>query len=334
MNFPGEDEIEQPDAALRSKGEQEVPRSFEFKEGSTAGLNVTPDSKTNQLVPSERRSYEHAGIPTTSENNVVSNGRQRIHWGWILFIVVLYTFIFFSGGYFGTSLYQNAESGSVGLAANYAMKAIEVLSLPVCAVVVIVLFEFVAGRMRPASSYRQAKAQRATAFKIVALPLFLLALAPMLWSVLSHGPQQIEKYSHPRNGAELAAAQNLYEQKHYAEAIKMYDRWIGETPNQPELYDNRGFCYEALQQNQNASKDFDKAISVAPTAATYSCRARFYTVVGEYQKAIDDLTKSIELAPSDGNIRRDRARAYQKLGKSDLAKKDLDIADAPFKISK
>jgi tetratricopeptide (TPR) repeat protein len=307
VNSPGEDDVKQRDAASRFKGEQEVSKSSEFKEGSSGGLNVTSDSVANQLLPSERRSYEHADVSTTSENHVASTGRPSIHWGWILFIVVLYTFIFFSGGYFGTSLYQNAESGSVGLATNYAMKAIEVLSLPVGAIVVIILFEFVVGRMRPTSSFRQAK---------------------------THGPQQMEKYSHPRSGAELAEAQNLFAQKHYAEAIKTYDRWIGETPNQPELYDNRGFCYEALQQNQTASKDFDKAISVAPTASTYSCRGRFYTLVGEYQKAIDDFTKSIELAPSDGNIRRDRSRAYKKLGKPDLAQKDLDVADAPYNSAK
>jgi hypothetical protein len=324
VNSPGEDDVKQRDAASRFKGEQEVSKSSEFKEGSSGGLNVTSDSVANQLLPSERRSYEHADVSTTSENHVASTGRPSIHWGWILFIVVLYTFIFFSGGYFGTSLYQNAESGSVGLATNYAMKAIEVLSLPVGAI----------GRMRPTSSFRQAKTQRASAFLIVALPLFLLTISPMLWSVLSHGPQQMEKYSHPRSGAELAEAQNLFAQKHYAEAIKTYDRWIGETPNQPELYDNRGFCYEALQQNQTASKDFDKAISVAPTASTYSCRGRFYTLVGEYQKAIDDFTKSIELAPSDGNIRRDRSRAYKKLGKPDLAQKDLDVADAPYNSAK
>jgi tetratricopeptide (TPR) repeat protein len=57
-------------------------------------------------------------------------------------------------------------------------------------------------------------------------------------------------------------------------------------------------------------------------------------LVGEYQKAIDDFTKSIELAPSDGNIRRDRSRAYKKLGKPDLAQKDLDVADAPYNSAK
>ena len=48
--------------------------------------------------------------------------------------------------------------------------------------------------------------------------------------------------------------------------------------------------------------------------------------MGEYDLAVEDLSKAIEINPGHGKAYFNRASVYEKLGKSDLAEKDLKKA--------
>ena len=60
----------------------------------------------------------------------------------------------------------------------------------------------------------------------------------------------------------------------------------------------------------------------------YCDRGDLYKDIGEYQKAIDDYTKAIELNPEDANVHGDRAFAYKALGEHELAEKDQQTSKA------
>ena len=72
------------------------------------------------------------------------------------------------------------------------------------------------------------------------------------------------------------------------------------NPNTAELYYNRGFAYDELGQYQEAINDFDKAIQLDPNYITvYNNRGVVHGKLGEYEQAIQDFNKIIELNPGD-----------------------------------
>lgn len=60
--------------------------------------------------------------------------------------------------------------------------------------------------------------------------------------------------------------------------------------------------------------------------SAYDTRGEAYLNLRQYQKAIEDCSEGIELYPKSGRAYYERALAYAKLGKSDLADKDQQKA--------
>jgi tetratricopeptide (TPR) repeat protein len=60
--------------------------------------------------------------------------------------------------------------------------------------------------------------------------------------------------------------------------------------------------------------------------SAYDTRGEAYLNLTQYQKAIEDFSKGIELHPKSGRAYYERGLAYAKLGKSDLADKDQQKA--------
>jgi tetratricopeptide (TPR) repeat protein len=55
-----------------------------------------------------------------------------------------------------------------------------------------------------------------------------------------------------------------YQQGKFDESIKYYDKIISLTPNDPELYFNRGAAKGMLMNSEGSIKDYDKAIELKP----------------------------------------------------------------------
>src|SRR5689334_6071962 len=69
------------------------------------------------------------------------------------------------------------------------------------------------------------------------------------------------------------------------------------APNLAAAYRNRGVAHAARGDYDQAIADFSKAIELNPNYATaYNDRAVAYTSKGDFQRAVADVTKAVELA--------------------------------------
>ncbi|MBE8949148.1 MAG: tetratricopeptide repeat protein [Quinella sp. 3Q1] len=158
------------------------------------------------------------------------------------------------------------------------------------------------------------------------------------------------------------------EPEDYAKAIEIYTRIIKLEPT-ADNYDSRGEIYMKIKNYDNALKDFEQSIKLDRKAASaYGSRADLYMAQKKYDKAIADYDRAIKLedwaslrayylddkqnaikakeadnkiktqlkdiAPTDKEKLRARAKAYQELEDYELAIKDytrltkLDASDA------
>lgn len=98
-------------------------------------------------------------------------------------------------------------------------------------------------------------------------------------------------------------------------------------PDLALAYYNRGRGY-LFENNDKAIADSNKAIELDPACAdAYIVRGTAYLDKGEFDRAIDDLTRGIQLAPErDAMAYNNRGYAYLEKGDFDLAKRDFNKA--------
>jgi tetratricopeptide (TPR) repeat protein len=103
---------------------------------------------------------------------------------------------------------------------------------------------------------------------------------------------------------------NLYNEKwgildkleNYTEAIKAINKAISIAPHSL-YYTNRGNTFVALKQYDKALLDYDKAIQLNPNLAlAYMNRGSLYTVLKKYDKALADHNKAIQINSQSTNL--------------------------------
>jgi tetratricopeptide (TPR) repeat protein len=88
-----------------------------------------------------------------------------------------------------------------------------------------------------------------------------------------------------------------------------------EIKEDSETYYNRGLAYVVKGQFDKAIPDFNKAIDINPRyAEAYADRGVVYIIKGQYDKAIADYNKAIEINPKDVLAYNNRALAYKVKG--------------------
>ena len=102
-----------------------------------------------------------------------------------------------------------------------------------------------------------------------------------------------------------------------------------------EAYFGRGLTYGILGDYERAIADYDKAIELDPKdAAAYYNRGLAYADKGEYERAIADYDKAIELDPKDANPYYGRGLIYKGQGEKEKAiadfEKFLELATDPY----
>ncbi|HTL70035.1 MAG TPA: tetratricopeptide repeat protein [Candidatus Eisenbacteria bacterium] len=116
-------------------------------------------------------------------------------------------------------------------------------------------------------------------------------------------------------------------------AAELYTIVIGREPSFMAYY-GRANRLRELGKFREALADYSQCIKLAAASdrfvdkrynlpGSYSGRAIIYYQLGRYKEAVEDLTRSLKLV-EESEALWNRAAAYQKLGKDDLALADLD----------
>ena len=93
------------------------------------------------------------------------------------------------------------------------------------------------------------------------------------------------------------------------------------------VYINRGGAYDYKGEYDRAIADFDKAIELNPKdGGAYINRGAVNYHKGEYDRAIADYTQAIKLDPKDAAVYTNRGIAYRRQGDFDRAIADYDKA--------
>lgn len=101
------------------------------------------------------------------------------------------------------------------------------------------------------------------------------------------------------------------------QALKLYPQIKGG-------YEILGNCFDAEGKHQEALEAYSKAIESGDADRTlYSLRAGMYQQLGQFDKAIEDMTLNIKVSPPSKDYGYfSRAKLYQKVGKKDKALED------------
>ena len=121
----------------------------------------------------------------------------------------------------------------------------------------------------------------------------------------------------------------LFTQK-YDDALDDYSQAL-DSNYAYAAYSNRGFIYMLVQKDlEKALADLTKAISISPSDAErvviYNNRATDYILLGESQKALDDLNNGIRINPEIAYLYLNRAQVYVVKGDYEQASSNITSA--------
>ncbi|NEQ39274.1 MAG: tetratricopeptide repeat protein [Okeania sp. SIO3I5] len=120
----------------------------------------------------------------------------------------------------------------------------------------------------------------------------------------------------------------LYRLEDYEAAIADYNKAIELKPDRALYYKNRGNAYFEIGAKQKGIKNYDKAISLDSESAHkyYNWRGNKLYSQRDYEAAIADYNKAIELKPDRALYYENRGDAYFKIGEKQKGIKDYDKA--------
>ncbi len=122
-------------------------------------------------------------------------------------------------------------------------------------------------------------------------------------------------------------AYNSLLERNYEAAIQHYTDALKYDATTIEAYNGRGQAYMELRKFPEAYSDFDNAITKGLSSPKlFLNRGKCLVINGLPDKAIPDLTHSLELEPKSHEAHYFRAVAYDKGSKPDLAAKDYTAA--------
>lgn len=136
------------------------------------------------------------------------------------------------------------------------------------------------------------------------------------------------KAKRPESIAVIATQVQLHiEQGHAEEAIRLCDEAVGNL-NNAFAYRLRALAYAALKQNDKAFEDFTRAIEMAPDKAdVWMARSDFYWSLGRIRDAVEDVREALELAPDSLSIQKRAIFLLLASGDASLVRQADDLLD-------
>jgi tetratricopeptide (TPR) repeat protein len=131
---------------------------------------------------------------------------------------------------------------------------------------------------------------------------------------------------------ELAAIEQIesgyrnYQKGDFEAAVHDFDKAFKIDPMY-QTYTTKGLLHASNDEYNEAIVDFNKAIELNPKdALAYLFRGKVYGALGKYNEAIADLSKAIELNPKDVLAYCNRGKTYSLIGDRTRAVQDLSKA--------
>jgi tetratricopeptide (TPR) repeat protein len=81
--------------------------------------------------------------------------------------------------------------------------------------------------------------------------------------------------------------------------LKIINEWLQENPKNFRPYVSRHFVWSDLGEPRRALDDMDKVIELAPTQAAFCCRGRVYRELGEHANALADFRRGEAIDPKE-----------------------------------
>ena len=124
----------------------------------------------------------------------------------------------------------------------------------------------------------------------------------------------------------LVEAMNAHLENRLGDAIELYTQLILVSPNH-FIYNHRGLVYFTLSEYDKAISDFSKAINIEPRdTRVYTNRGLTYRMLKRYDDSLKDFNKSLELNPLWPDTFYGRSLTYYDLGDIQHALEDCDKA--------
>jgi len=108
-------------------------------------------------------------------------------------------------------------------------------------------------------------------------------------------------------------------------SLEICQRYVAEHPNDPNGYFSRFKAWCRLDENEKALTDINRVLELDPNSGGYSSRGVFFRSIGDYPRAIDDLTRARDLDEEEWKGSLDphfRADCYARLGRLEEALAD------------
>jgi tetratricopeptide (TPR) repeat protein len=81
--------------------------------------------------------------------------------------------------------------------------------------------------------------------------------------------------------------------------LKIVDEWLQENPRNFRPYFRRHFLWDDMGEPRRALDDLDKVVELAPTQAAFCARGRVYRQLEEHAKALADFRRGEAIDPKE-----------------------------------
>lgn len=123
-------------------------------------------------------------------------------------------------------------------------------------------------------------------------------------------------------------ALELGKEQKWSEALVQYELALKDLPENPDLLHDHGVCLFQLGRGFEAMNELNKAALYQPDYSyRYSSRAWIKTALKDYDGALEDYKKAIELDPEDAIAMNNLGMLEEQLGYHKEAKERFQVAD-------
>lgn len=111
-------------------------------------------------------------------------------------------------------------------------------------------------------------------------------------------------------------------------ALEWLNKALVQNPCHPDIVSDRGFLYIHLKRPELAMEDFDLSLDLQPDYSyRYASRAYAKDYFEDFQGAVEDYHKAIELNANDSVSHNNLGIIYQKMGDPEQAELHFRISD-------